>query len=65
CQKDRHNTINLDAFRNNEYPIVRRIFLITRQDNGVDKQAGEAYYTLLLSDEGQTQIEEAGFIPIR
>jgi ABC-type phosphate transport system substrate-binding protein len=65
CQKDRHNTINLDAFRNNEYPIVRRIFLITRQDNSVDKQAGEAYYTLLLTDEGQKLIEEAGFIPIR
>lgn len=65
CHRDRHNTINLDAFQNNQYPIVRRIFLITRQDNSVDKQAGEAYYTLLLTEEGQQLIKQAGFIPIR
>lgn len=65
CNQETHNTINLDAFRNNKYPISRRIFLITRQDDSVDKQAGEAYSSLLLTNEGQKLIEEAGFIPIR
>ncbi|MDY6936570.1 MAG: substrate-binding domain-containing protein [Cyanobacteriota bacterium] len=65
CSPQTHNVINLAAFENDEYPLVRRLFLITRQDNSLDKQAGEAYYTLLLTDEGQESIEEAGFIPIR
>ena len=65
CDREEHNRINVEAFRNNEYPIVRRLFLVTRQDNSVDKQAGVAYYTLLLTDEGQQLIQEAGFIPIR
>ncbi len=60
-----HNQLNLEALQNGEYPITRRLFVIIKQNGQVDEQAGEAYAELLLTDEGQKLVEEAGFIPIR
>ncbi|MCS6941365.1 MAG: substrate-binding domain-containing protein [Geminocystis sp.] len=54
-----------DAFRNEEYPLVRRLFVVYRDDDSLQARAGKAYVNLLLSDEGQKLIEKAGFIPIR
>lgn len=59
------NKLNLEALQNSEYPITRRLFVIIKQNGQVDEQAGEAYAQLLLTDEGQRLIKEAGFIPIR
>jgi phosphate transport system substrate-binding protein len=63
CPKQR-NQLNLEAFKTNEYPLTRKVFVIIRLDNSIDQQAGEAYAELLLTDEGQKLIQKAGFIPL-
>lgn len=60
-----HNRLNLDALQNGEYPIIRRLFVIIKQNSQDDEQVGEVYARLMLTDEGQRLIKEAGFIPIR
>jgi hypothetical protein len=64
CPKQR-NELNIKAIQNDEYPLVRRLFVIVKQDGQADEKAGEAYVELLRTDEGQKLIKEAGFIPIR
>ena len=58
-------TLNSQAFQNAQYPLMRRFFIAIRQDNTIDELAGTAYTNLLLSQEGQKLVEQAGFIPIR
>ncbi|MBZ8180074.1 PstS family phosphate ABC transporter substrate-binding protein [Oscillatoria salina] len=62
---NRRNQLNSAAFQNGEYPITRRLFVIVKQDGSVDEQAGITYANLLLSNQGQQLIEEAGFVRIR
>jgi phosphate transport system substrate-binding protein len=50
---------------NDTYPITRRLFVIIKRDGTLDQKAGIAYANLLLSDEGQQLIQEAGLVPIR
>lgn len=57
--------VNLEALTNASYPITRRLFIIIKRDGSLDEQAGVAYTNLLLSDEGQKLIKEAGFAPLR
>jgi len=57
--------VNKADFAKDAYPITRRLFVIIRQDGKEDEQAGEAYANLLLSDEGQQLVEQAGFVPLR
>jgi phosphate transport system substrate-binding protein len=57
--------INYDAIRDGTYPLTRRLFIVLRRDGSLDEQAGLAYTNLLLSDEGQNLIQEAGFVPLR
>lgn len=64
CPEQR-NQPNLEAFENGTYPISRRLFVIVKKDGSFDEKAGEAYGNLLLTDEGQKLIEEAGYSPIR
>ncbi|NEP77987.1 MAG: CHAT domain-containing protein [Okeania sp. SIO3C4] len=64
CPEQR-NQPNLEAFENGTYPISRRLFVIVKKDGSFDEKAGEAYGKLLLTDEGQKLIEEAGYSPIR
>lgn len=59
------NQLNQAAFQSGEYPITRRLFVITKLDGQIDQQAGEAYANLLLSDEGQAAIAAAGFVRLR
>ncbi len=59
------NQLNVEAFKNGDYPITRQLFVIVKQDGGLDQQAGEAYAELLLTEEGQRLIQEAGFVSIR
>ena len=55
--------INLKALRSGSYPITRRMYVIVRRD-GIEEQAGIVYTNLLLTDEGQQIIEDAGFVPL-
>lgn len=59
------NQLNAEGFFSGDYPITRRMFVIVREDGSSDQQAGEAYAALLLTRQGQTLLQEAGFIPIR
>ncbi|GFE71329.1 substrate-binding domain-containing protein [Chroococcus sp. FPU101] len=65
CSTETKNTLNYNAFQNSEYPLTRKLFVVLRQDGGIEEQAGEAYSHLLLTDEGQRLIQEAGFVPLR
>ena len=57
--------INQTAFANGSYPLARKLFVIIKRDGKLDEQAGRAYVNLLLTDEGQQLVEQAGFVPIR
>jgi phosphate transport system substrate-binding protein len=57
--------VNKTAFTDGTYPLTRRLFVVIKQDGKLDEQAGVAYANMLLSDEGQKLVEEAGFVPIR
>jgi phosphate transport system substrate-binding protein len=57
--------VNAAAFRDNTYPLTRRIFVIIRRDGKLDEQAGVAYANLLLSKEGQQFVEKAGMVAVR
>lgn len=52
-------------FKNGAYPLTRRLFIIVKQNNQTEQQAGEAYTQLLLTSQGQDLIEKLGFIRIR
>ena len=64
CPQKR-NQLNLEAFKKDEYPMTRRLFVIVKQNGQIDEQAGLAYAKLLLTEEGQKLISEAGFVRIR
>jgi phosphate transport system substrate-binding protein len=59
------NQVNAEAFQTGSYPITRRLFVIIKENDQVDQQAGEAYAQLMLSHEGQRLIEEVGFVPLQ
>ncbi len=59
------NSLNSQAFRSGDYPITRQMFVIVKQNGSLEQQAGEAYANLLLTDQGQELIVQAGFVRIR
>ncbi|MBW4564192.1 MAG: PstS family phosphate ABC transporter substrate-binding protein [Mojavia pulchra JT2-VF2] len=61
----RRNQINAAAFQKGEYPITRRLFVIVKQNEQSDQQAGEAYANFLLTNQSQELIAKAGFVRIR
>lgn len=65
CSDDACNAVNNNAFIDNSYPITRRLFVVLKRDGRLDEQAGVAYANLLLSDEGQQLVKQAGFVSIR
>jgi len=65
CGDSSCKTVNNSAFSDNSYPITRRLFIVVKRDGKIDEQAGIAYVNLILSDEGQRLVEQAGFVPIR
>jgi phosphate transport system substrate-binding protein len=64
CPSQR-NSLNKSAFHSGEYPITRRLFVIVKQNAQEDERAGFVYSQLMLTDQGQKLIDEAGFIGIR
>ena len=64
CPNQR-NQLNFEAAMNGDYPLTRRLFVIVKKDGGLDQQAGEAYARLILTDQGQQMVREAGFVNIR
>lgn len=52
---------------NSSYPkeMIGNLYVFVKLDGGLKQQAGIAYANMLLSDEGQKMIEEAGFVLLR
>jgi len=59
------NQVNREDFKTGKYPITRRLFVIVKENGQLDEQAGNAYANLLLTNEGQDLIQQAGFVKIR
>lgn len=55
---------DLELFKNGVYPLTRRLFIVIRRDGTPDQLAGEAYTQMLLSNQGQEIVKEAGFVPL-
>ena len=64
CPNQR-NQLNTAAFQSGEYPLTRNLYVVVKQNGQVEQRAGEAYAKLLLSNQGQNLIAQAGFVPIR
>ncbi len=64
CPQQR-NQVNAAAFQKGDYPITRQLFVIVKQNEQSDQQAGEAYANLLLTSQGQELITKAGFVRLR
>jgi len=64
CPAER-NRLNHRAFQDGSYPITRRLFVIVKEDGSPDTQAGRAYAALLLTNQGQAAIEQAGYVRLR
>lgn len=60
CPQQR-NQLNTKAFKNGSYPITYNLYVIIKQNQGREQQVGEAYAQLLLSQQGQQALEQAGF----
>ncbi|MEH2076810.1 MAG: substrate-binding domain-containing protein [Nostoc sp.] len=64
CPRQR-NQLNTQAVKNGSYPIIANLFVIIKQNKGREQQIGNAYTNLLLTDQGQRAIEQAGFVGVR
>lgn len=61
----KRNQLNTEAIKNGSYPLTTNLFVIIKHNNGREQQAGEGYARLLLTDQGQKAIEQAGLIGVR
>ena len=62
CPESR-NQLNKDVFHNNSYPLMRNLYVIVKENGGIEEEAGIAYASLLLSQEGQRLIQQTGLVP--
>lgn len=63
CPPIRHQP-NLAAFRAGSYPITRSLYVIVKENKGREQLIGEAYKDMMLSEQGQQLVEQAGFVRI-
>jgi phosphate transport system substrate-binding protein len=61
----KRNKLNIEAFQSGNYPITRNLFVVVKQNGQIEQQAGDAYANLLLTQQGQELIFQAGFVKIR
>jgi phosphate transport system substrate-binding protein len=64
CSSKR-NKLNIEVFQSGTYPITRNLFVVVKQNGQIEQQAGNAYASLLLTQQGQELITQAGFVKIR
>jgi phosphate transport system substrate-binding protein len=57
--------INTQALEDGSYPLTHKLYMVVKHDNTSTEQAGEAFTRLLLTDQGQEAIAQAGFLRIR
>ena len=56
--------VNKKAIASGKYPLTRRLYLVVRDDDTLDSQAGYVYYDLLKTPKGQKFVEQTGIVPI-
>ncbi|MEH1892081.1 MAG: substrate-binding domain-containing protein [Nostoc sp.] len=61
----RRNQLNTQAIKNGSYPIIANLSVIIKQNKGREQQIGDAYANLLLTDQGQKAIQQAGFVGVQ
>ncbi|MDX2241919.1 MAG: substrate-binding domain-containing protein [Leptolyngbyaceae cyanobacterium bins.302] len=59
------NQLNTEAFKSGNYPMTRQLTVVIKQNGQSEQQAGDAYANLLLTNQGQELIQNAGFVRIR
>ena len=64
CPQQR-NQLNIAAFQNKHYPLTRYLYVVVKQNGGIEEQAGFTYADFLLTTQGQELIAKSGFVPIR
>ena len=64
CPRQR-NQLNTQAIKDGSYPLIANLFVIIKQNKNREQQIGDAYAKLLLTDQGQRAIEQAGFVGVR
>ncbi|MHC5721041.1 MAG: phosphate ABC transporter substrate-binding protein, partial [Nostoc sp.] len=57
--------LNTQALKNGSYPMIANLFVVIKQNKGRQQQIGDAYAKLLLTDQGQKAIQQAGFVGVR
>ncbi|MHC5827397.1 MAG: phosphate ABC transporter substrate-binding protein, partial [Nostoc sp.] len=63
CPRQR-NQLNTQAITNGSYPMIANLFVVIKQNKGREQQIGDAYANLLLTDQGQKAIQQAGFVGV-
>jgi phosphate transport system substrate-binding protein len=64
CPK-RRNRVNTEVFQAEQYPITRYLYIVVKQNNSIEEQAGTAYTNFLLTKQGQELLAQEGFVRIR
>jgi phosphate transport system substrate-binding protein len=62
---NRRNRLNLKAFQTARYPLTHHLYVVIKQNDGIEERVGEAYANFLLTPQGQKLIAEARFVPLR
>ena len=64
CPSQR-NYLNKEAFQTARYPLTHYLYVVIKQNGGVEERVGEAYANFLLTPQGQKLIAEAEFLPLQ
>ncbi|MDJ0715089.1 MAG: substrate-binding domain-containing protein [Prochloraceae cyanobacterium] len=64
CPQQR-NKLNMDAFQKRYYPLTRYLYVVVKENGGIEEQVGDTYANFLRSTQGQELIFRAGFVPLR
>lgn len=64
CPKQR-NRANSKVFQTGQYPITRYLYVVVKENNRLEEQAGTAYTNFLLTNQGQELLAQEGFVRVR
>jgi len=57
-----HNQLNIAAFKSDQYPLTRLLYVIVKQNGTKEQLAGKAYADLILTKQGQELVSQAGLV---
>jgi phosphate transport system substrate-binding protein len=65
CTVQNHNRVNIEVFRTRKYPLLRDLSIVIVEDAGLRQKAGTAYAQMVLTDQGQDLVRQAGYLSQR